>query len=72
MVQVTVLFHSFPLLMSFFVGLIKTETAAKPAPRVPKLCLNGGGRKPHLSAWGTRYVGGRRGLSNTLESKMAT
>ena len=37
MVQVTDLFHTFPPLMFFFVGLTKTETAAKTAPRVPKL-----------------------------------
>ena len=30
MVQVTVLFHTFTPLMIFFVGLTKTETAAKP------------------------------------------
>ena len=36
MVQVTVLFHTCPPLMIYFC-LTKTETAAKTAPRVPKL-----------------------------------
>ena len=42
MVQITVLFHTFPPLMIFYVGLTKMETAAKTAPRVPKLGFKGG------------------------------
>ena len=53
MVQVTVLFHTFPPLKNrVFFCLTKTETTAKTAPRAPKLGYKGG-RAPQLSAWGT-------------------
>ena len=45
MVQVNVLFHTFP-------PLTKTETVAKTAPRAPKLGYKGG-RAPQSSARGT-------------------
>ena len=57
MVQVTVLFHTFPPLMISFVGLARTETAAKTAPRVPKLAYVGE-RALQLSAWGTLATSG--------------
>ena len=44
---------SYCLLLTFPpLGLTKTETAVKTAPRVPKLGYDGG-RAPQFSAWGT-------------------
>ena len=68
MVQITVLFHTFPPLMIFYVGLTKMETAAKTAPRVPKLGFKGG-LAPQLSAWGTLTMSGA-GVVCHMENKL--